>query len=372
MDGLNVFKLYNESNDKKKDKFSNNLNSNLRVKSEYDNVSCNFGWLELMEETIPYIDNILRNPNRFIINEEDVIKIELAKKVTVESIKHLSKNTNLIQEFDKKTGDVKPSKILNITKEESYDTYENRLIYTLIQNMKFFIQKNTENMVFSSSSNEEKSFEYSAGTTIGNEKLDINMNLNSKSSSKKKEVNAEGLGIEERIEKLKVNISALTNSEVYKTIDKLHITLITPPIKKTNVIIKNVNFQYAMKLWEFLQSNRPDDSTTRNKDKKDYEDKGELKELVDETFFLNYLIMDSMNKEKNKDIDVSEIQDKIVNNMINQVIKVNDKITEEQLKDIIGKQFTIVKYKNVVSDKNIRKIFKDNITKYFDKITRLK
>ena len=58
--------------------------------------------------------------------------------------------------------------------------------------------------------------------------------------------------------------------------------------------------------------------------------------------------------------------------MINQVISVNDKITEEQLKDIIGKQFTIIKYKNVVSDKNIRKIFKDNITKYFDKITRLK
>ena len=126
-----------------------------------------------------------------------------------------------------------------------------------------------------------------------------------------------------------------------------------------------------MKLWEFLQSNVPS-SNARKKDSKDYVDSGEVKDLVDETFFLNYLIMDSLNSVKLNDKEVSEIQDRIVNNMINQVIKVNDKITEEQLKDIIGKQFTIVKYKNVVSDKNIRKIFKDNISKYFDKITRLK
>lgn len=81
------------------------MNLELRIKSDSDKVTCNFEWLELMEDTIPYIDNILRNLNNFIINEEDVIKIELAKRVTVESIKHLSKNTNLIQEYDKKTGD---------------------------------------------------------------------------------------------------------------------------------------------------------------------------------------------------------------------------------------------------------------------------
>ena len=40
-----------------------------------------------------------------------------------------------------KIGDVKPSKILNIDKEESYDTYENKLIYTLIQNMKIFVSR---------------------------------------------------------------------------------------------------------------------------------------------------------------------------------------------------------------------------------------
>ena len=33
-----------------------------------------------MEDTIQYIDNIFRNPNRFIVNEEEVVKVEQAKK----------------------------------------------------------------------------------------------------------------------------------------------------------------------------------------------------------------------------------------------------------------------------------------------------
>ena len=96
-------------------------------------------WMDMMEEVIPHLDSIFRTPNRFIANEEEIVKIEQARKVSVETIKHLSKHTNFIQTVDQETGDVIPSKLLNVRKEESYDTYENRLIYTLIQNMKFFI-----------------------------------------------------------------------------------------------------------------------------------------------------------------------------------------------------------------------------------------
>ena len=126
MDDLGIINLYNKTDEKHIKSFAKGLNSSLRVVSNYDKVDCNYEWLEIMEETVPYIDNILRNPNRFIINEEDIVKVELARRVTVESIKHLSKNTNLIQDIDKKTGDVRPSKILNINKEESFNTYENR------------------------------------------------------------------------------------------------------------------------------------------------------------------------------------------------------------------------------------------------------
>lgn len=133
-----------------------------------------------MEDTIQYLDNILRNPNRFIVNEEDIVKIELARRVTVESIKHLSKNTNLIQDYNKETGDVRPSKILNINKEESFDTYENRFIYSLIKNMKFYIDRKKRNLITESSSKDDTKMEYNAKSNIGRENVDISMTIKSK------------------------------------------------------------------------------------------------------------------------------------------------------------------------------------------------
>src|SRR5574344_2726721 len=185
MNELEIVNLYEKTNQDRNSRFSENINSSLRVKTAYDRVNTSFEWLEIMEETIRYLDNILRNPNRFIINEEDIVKIELARRVTVESIKHLSKNTNLIQDYNKETGDVRPSKILNINKEESFDTYENRFIYSLIKNMKFYIDRKKRNLVEESYSKDDKKLEYSANSSLGKEKIDITMTINSKKDDKK-------------------------------------------------------------------------------------------------------------------------------------------------------------------------------------------
>ena len=89
--------------------FLEELNSTLAIKTDYDSKEYNYTWIEIFEDVIPYIDNILRNPKRFIINEEEVVKVELSKKVTVESIIHLTQHTNYIQDIED-NGDVKPSK----------------------------------------------------------------------------------------------------------------------------------------------------------------------------------------------------------------------------------------------------------------------
>ena len=83
--------------------FMENLNSMLSVKTNFEKKEYNYTWLSQFEEVLHYLDNILRNPKRFIVNEEDIVKVELAKKVTVESVIHLTQHTNLIQDFDKKS-----------------------------------------------------------------------------------------------------------------------------------------------------------------------------------------------------------------------------------------------------------------------------
>ena len=68
-------------------------------------------------------------------------------------------------------------------------------------------------------------------------------------------------------------------SETYKLIEKKHIALVTSPIKKTNLILKNVNFQYAVKLWNYIQTNI-DDNAKHISEKQDYSDNEELKRLA--------------------------------------------------------------------------------------------
>lgn len=366
MGELSVFNLYEKSNLKKQEEFMSKIDSTLEVQTEYEKVTEDMEWIEIMELTVPYIDNILRNPNRFIINEEEIVKIELARKITVESIKHLSRNTNLIQDIDKKTGDVKPSKILNINKEESYDTYENRFVYSLIQNMKFFIsrKKRTVEERQRISEKNDKQFEYKGMSRIKNEDVNISLQLstNVKAQEKKKE------NIMDRIEKLEQKIADLTCTEVYKILDKKHMTLVTSPIKKTNVILKNVNFQYAVKLWNYLQENY-DDKSKIIKNKNNYMDNNELKSLVDDTFFLNYLIISTLDKDDLESEDERrEAAKETINQMIERIVLLNSNLTKEELKDLVADRYAIIRHKNNATISEIQKIFKKHIDKYLENI----
>ena len=372
MNDLEIFQVYENANKEKSQKFVDEVDSSLRIKIDTKREIKDIEWIEKMEETIPYIDNILRSPNRFIVNEEEIVKIELARKITVDSIKHLSKNTNLIQSVDKKTGDVTPSKILNINKEESYNTYENRLIYTLIQNMKMFIErrKSTLEQSINKENKNDKTLDYKALSKTDKEKVEVNLSLNSTLNSDTNDNEKETKEILEKIEELGHRILDLTSSEVYKTIDKLHISLVREPIKKTNVILKNVNFQYAMKLWNYLRDNF-DDKTKDIEENQDYMDNGEKKKLFDETFMLQYLIMKTLDQDEAESEGTREdLKDTILEQMVNNLVDMDQDLTEEEINKLIANKYEIIKYKKLEAIKEIQKIFREHIDKYLSKVEK--
>ena len=371
---LEVVDLY-DKNQKKAEAFAETVDSSLRVKTDYEKTILDKDWIEVMEQTIPYLDNILRNPNRFIINEEEIVKIELAKKITVESVKHLSRNTNLIQEIDEETGDVKPSKILNINKEESYNTYENRLIYTLIQNMKYFIIKKKQALLAKESSQNKnnKEIEYNGNCKVMNENVNISIKLNTSLDNQPGDEDKDMREVLKRIKKLERRIIDITSNETYRIIEKARITLVRPPIKKTNVILKNVNFQYAMVLWNYLQDNL-EDQTKGISEKKDYADQGELKKFVDENFLLNYLVVNTLDKDYEDDLseeesaDRQKMKDQLTDQLMDQIINLNPNLSKDQLQDMIGEKYSVIKYRNLATIAGLQKIFRKQMDKYFEKI----
>ena len=66
MKKLELNELYENADKNELDRFMSKLESNAKINIDYENYLNDIEWIEKMEETIPYIDNILRNPNRFI------------------------------------------------------------------------------------------------------------------------------------------------------------------------------------------------------------------------------------------------------------------------------------------------------------------
>lgn len=352
-----------EQEETSNDIFMNNINSILSVKSDYEKNEYDYEWIDRIEETLPYLDNILRNPKRFIINEEEVVKVEKSKKVTVESIIHLTQHTNYIQKIED-NGDVKPSQILNINKEESLDTYENRFIFTLINNTRTFFDKRKELTGESSYFSDKKELKYEANTLVGTEEVTVSLQLNSIHKDELENKSPRSiLSISERLKMIKMQLDGFTCSELMTTLAKLHVAPVRSPIRKTNVILKNPNFQKAEQLWNYIQSY--EEKNINEKEKKDYYDQSILKEEYDKAFLLTYIANKSLNSGAEQ-LTEKKILAQMFTRLIDTILEKDTEITEEKIKEVFTQQLKLIKKRNEEKKKNIKKFFLEKISKEKD------
>lgn len=207
-------------------------------------------WVEAIEKGMLHLDNVLRNPRRTLDDVEEVVPIALSRKTTVESVKHLAQHTDLIQSVDKKTGKITPSKILNVHKEETLMTYENKFINTLIDRLYSFIILRYEKLV--SVSKDEEIFTLGFSTEVDDRrggKLKIGISLEDEHSLEKRD--RSGYTVWQRVEKLKRTIEGYKGSELCKELGN---TFIRPPVMRTNAIMKNVDLRACLTLWQYIES----------------------------------------------------------------------------------------------------------------------
>ena len=347
------------------DSFLEELNSILTIKTDYDSKEYNYTWIEIFEDVIPYIDNILRNPKRFIINEEEVVKVELSKKVTVESIIHLTQHTNLIQDIGD-DGSVKPSKILNINKEESLDTYENRFVFTLIKNMTMFFDQHSAQISGESYYIDKKEAKYEANTKIGTEDVKISILYSSYDKNVTIKEGKDGSSVDDRLKRIKLQLDGFTCTELYQTLTRLHVADVRSPIRKTNVILKNPNFQKAFELWNFLQSYDEDDCVAE-KTVKEINDIGDIKGQFDQSFLLDYLALHALSKKKDRASEKKVIS-LALSRVIENILEMDDEILEDKIKKVFKDEFKAAKAKVDKRNEKIIKTFHDRLIRMNESI----
>lgn len=256
-------------------------------------------WVEAIEAGLPHIDNVLRNPRKTIVNVEEVVPIALSKKITVDSIKHLAQHTDLIQSVDPATGKITPSKVLNVHKEESLLTYENKFVHTLIDRLFIFVSKRYEKLKAASASEEVFAMEYNtAFETGGGNRMKMSLTIETTDSLEATDEN--GSTLWDRVEKIRQIIESYKASPFCQQMGNNYIR---PPVMRTNAIMKNVDLKACLILWQFIEGYDKTGYEINVSDSAQKPEQEYIEELYDLST-LNFLLFRSFTQENGRQGEV--------------------------------------------------------------------
>lgn len=279
-------------------------------------------WIDMIESCITNLDNIVRNPRKFIVIEEDIVDISLARAISTESVKHLAQHTNMIASVDKE-GNVTPNKILNTTKEESFEIYENRFIYTLLKNLSNFIARRMDAIKKAYVNDNILELDVDANFYMGKTRVFYNLELiGSVPSDVEEEIQGADLKIVERVTKLQRIISDFLSSPFAKQM--INSAPVRPPITRTNVILKNPDFKKALVLWQFIESYSKMGFSVENVSEKMNVDEGVATAVGDMMFICNSLMEGLVNVKVEDALFFDE------SNMTEQEVKEEEKEVEKE------------------------------------------
>lgn len=206
-------------------------------------------WLTVVEEGIEAIFNIVDKPRRFIKNSEEVVPVALAKKITADSVRHLSQNTQFIE--TNAAGEMQPTRILNVTTEESYDLYENRFVYHLIQRLFSFVDKRTDVIFWQTGDETCNVLNMESKIDDAYEQISYKVEMTIRNKQSLVENDADNMGVFKRIDRVRRMSRVLRTSsfcDIMNGCAKVH-----SPIQRTNLMMKDPNYRTCYKLWQFIE-----------------------------------------------------------------------------------------------------------------------
>ena len=206
-------------------------------------------WIKVIEDSLDAINTIIEKPRRFITTEEEVVPISLAKKISADSVRHLSQNTQFLAPSD--DGEIHPTKILNVNMAETYDLYENRFVYHLIQRLLTFVDKRTD-VIFWSTGNEIRN-RFTMHSKIGDayEEIEYNVEMTVKDRQSFAENDADSIDTFMRIDRVRRLVMALRNASFCQIMQGC--ATVRSPIQRTNLIMKDPNYRKCYQLWQFME-----------------------------------------------------------------------------------------------------------------------
>ena len=321
-------------------------------------------WLDKIEDSVIALDTILRTPRNFIKDVEEIVPIEQSKKISAESVQHLATHTGLIQSVE---GDkVTPSKILNVYKEESFATYENRFIKTLLTNLEIFVEKRYVGLMSQKDVNDISAARTEETFAIGKEKVQYAMEISISAPSANDDHHSTAKADQtktndiERVQKVRKIVHDFMTSDFMSKMKDA--SLVHPPISKTNLLTKNQDYKKALELWQFIESytamgyevNLVDNAVAAP---------SEYQERMNEIAFFEYLLLKKYTGREADEEITNEISEALINAAASSVKTGRGGGFNEEASKLLRKQFSQILGNYSDKLEEIKNIFVDELEK---------
>jgi hypothetical protein len=207
-------------------------------------------WIDQVENAIQSMETIMRDPKSFIKEEREVVNIEKVRKVDHQTIRHLSSHTEYVRKvYD--DGRVEPTKLLTKFLETELAIYENRVVYTLLQRLKPFIDiryKAIKDIL----EQEINDVSMKSKFKFAQIDFDVEMILRAVTPSADRTHMEKNLRLTGKLDNIKKRLSALETTAFCQALKSSK--LVTPPLQKTNIFNKNIDYRNCYALWMFISS----------------------------------------------------------------------------------------------------------------------
>lgn len=209
-------------------------------------------WVDAIEDALEALQNISSSPRNVIREDEIIVNVANAKKGGNDVVRHLATHAAFVEDYNTESGDVRPNKLMQKYREDSIGIYENRLVFTALEQAHHFVKIRHDALFGVMGDEFGAKLKVESDMNSATEMVHLDMFLHIRDTDGAIQTDAKNREVFDRISRLYRILSMVMNSRFAQQMAKL--PRVKGTITKTNVLKRNPDYRAIVKLMEFLRS----------------------------------------------------------------------------------------------------------------------
>lgn len=215
------------------------------------NIVLDDSWIIRIEDALYSMEQIVRNPRKFIAEYSLIVDVAKARRTNTKTVRHLASHSQFVESIEK-NGDVRPKKLLVTESDEDLAIYENRFICALVNRLTQFVEQRHRDLIGKLDVSRKTNVGFKTEFNYGANKFACDIQMKVEEPPEDSSLNSVNQGLFDRVEVIRRRLRVLQSTEFVTKLSKQK--PVRPPIQKTNLLMKNVDYNNCYKLWIYLSS----------------------------------------------------------------------------------------------------------------------